>query len=157
MGNDLKTLFLSLVLANAVSAEGFLYGSGKDKVAWSEEELVCVARTIYHEARGEPAEGQIAVAESVFNRAASGFWPSNLCAVVFQPWQYSWTHEVEGIETDEKAYQQAISIAYGVAIGAYSSRCYDNNHYHTWWISPEWSEGLEPCVIGNHYFFSFGN
>ena len=40
----------------------------------------CLANAVYFEARGEPLEGQLAVAEVVLNRAASGRYPATLCA-----------------------------------------------------------------------------
>lgn len=45
----------------------------------------CLASAVYFEARGEPIEGQLAVAEVVLNRAASGRYPAGVCEVVTQP------------------------------------------------------------------------
>ena len=44
----------------------------------------CLAEAVYFEARGEAVRGQIAVAQVVLNRAFSGFYPSTVCAVVYQ-------------------------------------------------------------------------
>ena len=49
----------------------------------------CLASAVYFEARGEPIEGQLAVAEVVLNRAQSGRYPRTVCQVVTQPWQFS--------------------------------------------------------------------
>lgn len=146
MGNVLKTLSLFLVF-NWAYADSDI----------SQEELVCAARTVYHEARGEPKEGQIAVVENILNRRKDSRWPHNLCDIVFQPKQYSWTHEVEGIERDREAYYKAMYIVKGVIQGRYESICSNNNHYHTYWVSPIWSKGKEPCIVGDHYFFFLGD
>src|ERR1051326_4353040 len=39
----------------------------------------CLANAVYFEARGESLEGQLAVAEVVMTRAASGRYPASLC------------------------------------------------------------------------------
>ncbi len=44
----------------------------------------CLAIALYHEARGEALEGQVAVAATILNRVASRAYPSSICAVVFQ-------------------------------------------------------------------------
>jgi len=51
----------------------------------SDPEQECLAGAVYFEAQGEPLEGQLAVAEVVLNRAASGEYPSSICDVVTQP------------------------------------------------------------------------
>ncbi|MEA2934849.1 MAG: hypothetical protein QOD74_1495, partial [Variibacter sp.] len=44
----------------------------------------CLSNAIYFEARGEPVRGQIAVAQVVLNRAFSGYYPEDVCGVVYQ-------------------------------------------------------------------------
>ena len=46
--------------------------------------LNCLALNVYFEARGEPLDGQYAVAEVTMNRVASGRYPSTVCGVVYQ-------------------------------------------------------------------------
>jgi N-acetylmuramoyl-L-alanine amidase len=59
-----------------------------------DRETECLAASIYFEAKGEPLEGQLAVAEVVKNRAGSGGrFPSSICQVVFQKGQF---HFVRG-------------------------------------------------------------
>ncbi|HEX8380378.1 MAG TPA: cell wall hydrolase, partial [Allosphingosinicella sp.] len=55
----------------------------------SDREQECLANAVYFEARSEPIEGQLAVAEVVLNRAASGRYPTDLCAVITQKAQFS--------------------------------------------------------------------
>ena len=47
-------------------------------------QLGCLARNVYYEANGEPMRGQMAVAQVTVNRARSGLYPRDLCAVVAQ-------------------------------------------------------------------------
>ena len=44
----------------------------------------CLANAVYFEARGEPVRGQMAVAQVVMNRVFSGFYPNDVCGVVYQ-------------------------------------------------------------------------
>src|SRR5262249_46943753 len=44
----------------------------------------CLANAIYFESRGESVRGQIAVAQVVMNRVFSGYYPNDVCGVVYQ-------------------------------------------------------------------------
>src|SRR5262249_33566185 len=44
----------------------------------------CLADAVYFEARGEPLRGQQAVAQVIMNRVFSGYYPNNVCGVVYQ-------------------------------------------------------------------------
>ena len=61
-----------------------------------EKELYCLAKNIYHEARGEPHLGKLAVAQVTLNRVNSKRWGSTVCEVVYEKSktgapQFSWT------------------------------------------------------------------
>ena len=49
-----------------------------------DERTICLAQNIYHEARGEMIEGQIAVSNVVINRVESKQFPNDICSVVYQ-------------------------------------------------------------------------
>ena len=48
------------------------------------DELECLALNIYHEARGEDINGQVAVSQVVMNRVDSNYFPSTVCDVIKQ-------------------------------------------------------------------------
>src|SRR4030095_3207335 len=77
-------------------------------------ELACLAGAVYFEARGEPIEGQLAVAEVVLNRAASGEYPSSICEVVMQPAQFSFVRDgrFPAIDTGSDAWRTAVAVAH---------------------------------------------
>jgi len=54
-------------------------------------QLKCMKDVIYFEARGEGYAGKAAVANVVLNRAKSTAYPRDVCAVVYQNRQFSWT------------------------------------------------------------------
>ena len=48
------------------------------------DELQCLAGAVYFESRGEPLDGQLAVAQVIINRAEDRRFPSSYCSVVYQ-------------------------------------------------------------------------
>jgi len=76
------------------------------------DEIDCLALNIYHEARGESHTGQIAVAYVTMNRVVSGRYPNNVCDVIWQSKQFSWTHDGRSDRpTNERSWQRSLSIA----------------------------------------------
>lgn len=52
---------------------------------YSERDLQIMANAVYGEARGEPYEGQVAVAAVILNRVESEDFPDTISGVIFQP------------------------------------------------------------------------
>ena len=52
---------------------------------YSEQDLQIIANAVYGEARGEPYEGQVAVAAVILNRVESELFPDSISEVIFQP------------------------------------------------------------------------
>lgn len=52
---------------------------------YSERDLQIMANAVYGEARGEPYEGQVAVAAVILNRVESKDFPDTISGVIFQP------------------------------------------------------------------------
>jgi spore germination cell wall hydrolase CwlJ-like protein len=55
-----------------------------------EKEIDCLARAIYHEARGESEIGKKAVAIVTINRVNNSMFPNSICRVINEPGQFSW-------------------------------------------------------------------
>lgn len=74
--NVLASPLLSLAaLAAAVDTDGVT----------RDGELACLATAVYFESRGEPLEGQLAVAQTILNRVDSGRFATSICGVINQP------------------------------------------------------------------------
>ena len=56
---------------------------------FSQDDVNWLAKTVYSEARGEPYEGQVAVAAVVLNRLQSGNFPNTIRGIVFEPLAFS--------------------------------------------------------------------
>ena len=117
----------------------------------------CLALNIYHEARGERVEGQIAVAQVTINRVDHDEWPSTICEVVYEPKQFSWTHLVkQQTPQDNRAWRKARVIARDVMIGNVEDPTNGAVFYHANYVNPDWAEYMDLSkVIGNHLFYTW--
>lgn len=116
--------------------------------------LLCLALNIYHEARGEPKTGQIAVAMVTMNRA--DWAAANVCQVVYERGQFSWTSSKRDPTPQEpKAWKKAQTIAKGVIDGDHHDTTGGATHFHAHRVRPDWSRTLEKTVrIGSHTFYT---
>lgn len=128
----------------------------------------CNAANIFFEARGETMHGMQAVAEVVNNRTKAKGYPSEVCAVIFQKKQFSWTHQqnfmlvqkvlkgdLSGFTAkDRQAYQMAITAASRAATGVGRVLPAGALWYHTKEVNPCWTNGLRKVkIIQSHVFY----
>lgn len=117
----------------------------------------CLANAVYFEARGESLEGQLAVAEVVMNRAASGRYPATLCAVVVQRAQFSFVRRgiIPRADRASDAWRKAVAIS-RIAQQRTTRLLADNVlWYHANYVSPSWGRRLaRSAQIGLHVFYS---
>jgi N-acetylmuramoyl-L-alanine amidase len=129
------------------------------------QELLCLARNIYFEARGEPAAGQYAVAEVTMNRYASGRYGDTVCEVVYyKRWDpirkryvgaFSWTEFAELPAVGGKEWLRAVTIAEAVYSGQDEPVLDDRTmFFHATWMKPEWADAKRKVArIGGHVFY----
>lgn len=86
---------LSQLLTVLLSITGSMHQLPNTPENFSAKQIHCLAETIYHEARGEPFDGQRAVASVVLNRTDIPEFPSEICKVVYQPGQFAWVGKVK--------------------------------------------------------------
>ena len=123
-----------------------------------DEQANCIAVAVYHEARGEALEGQLAVARVIMNRAASGKYPSSWCGTVKQPWQFSFVNPRTGQfpSTDQQsaAWRKAVAITRLAVNNAVPSLSTDVLWYHATYVAPSWGRRLtQASKIGTHIFY----
>lgn len=128
------------------------------RVETDDQEQDCLASAVYFEARGESLEGQLAVAEVVMNRAASGRYPSTLCGVVEQPSQFSFvnrTGRIPNADRSSDAWRRAVAIA-RIAQDRVTTQLGSSDvlWYHADYVSPSWGRRLNRMTkIGLHIFY----
>ena len=126
------------------------------ETANAEEE--CLAGAVYFEPGGEWLSGQLAVAEVVLNRAASGQYPTTLCEVVTQPWQFSFvnaTGRIPEANRSSEAWRDAVAIARISMEKLAGNLDEDVLWYHADYVAPSWGKRLDRVdKIGAHIFYS---
>jgi hypothetical protein len=135
-------------------------------------EKYCLALAIYHEARGEPLPGQLAVAVTILNRVRSGAYPDTVCGVVFQNsgrlhrCQFSFACDrrsdvpknaavfVKSMHMAEFTSRMKTYLDSGPHAGSPFAVLGDMTHYHRHDVHPVWSKKLHRLQqIGSHVFF----
>lgn len=126
-----------------------------------DEQARCLAQAVYFEARSEPLEGQLAVAQVVLNRVRSAFWPNDICSVVFQNehrrhgCQFSFA--CDGLSDNPhnpRAWQRSKLVAAVALQDLWDDVTGAATHYHADYVAPEWRRAMDPTVrYGRHLFY----
>jgi spore germination cell wall hydrolase CwlJ-like protein len=125
--------------------------------ASADREQDCLANAVYFESRGEPIEGQLAVAQVVLNRASSGRYPTDLCSVITQKAQFSFIRHGRFPAADKgsEAWRKAVAVAKIAREKMAPSVASDVLWYHATYVSPGWGKRLNKSAqIGLHIFYS---
>lgn len=132
-------------LAAAVAAQ--------DAVA-DDAELNCLAIGVYYESKGEPLEGQLAVAEVILNRAKSGRFPASVCGVLTQRGQFSFVRggRLPQPPASARAWKTALAVAQVARDDAWDSSVSNALFFHARYVSPGWRRARVGSV-GNHIFY----
>ncbi len=122
----------------------------------------CLANAIYFEARSEPVRGQMAVAQVVVNRAFSGFYPDDVCSVVYQnahrhlSCQFTFACDGKSKAITERGHwARANRIAKQTLEGQiYLPEVGKSTHYHASYVRPNWVREMRRLAhYGLHSFY----
>ena len=163
------TVLTAALLGDYVEAQGYVPTEARKDLAQSE--TYCLGQAIDHEARGEPEDGQWAVASVILNRVESPRYPDTVCDVVFQNahmrnrCQFSFACDGRpddgghGNIIDRESWVKSNLIAQV----SYRQHLEGIQHeealktalfYHTTAVSPSWASAYaEVASIGNHIFY----
>lgn len=117
---------------------------------FTKTEHACLVKNVYHEARGEPFLGKVAVAKVTLNRATE----KSVCQVVFAKNQFSWTRG------KYSAYRKIpTSARYEAHVAAHEAIKFsgvgDADHFHATYVKPKWASKLKRVTqIGKHVFYT---
>ncbi len=122
----------------------------------------CLAEAIYFEARSEPEKGQMAVAQVVVNRAFSGYYPNDICGVVYQnkhrhlSCQFTFACDgIPDIVNSKPHWAMAQRLANEALDGkGYLQDVGKATHYHAYYVRPYWARKMRKMArIGAHTFY----
>lgn len=137
-------------------------------ISIQQKELLCLATTIWYEARSESYKAKQAVAKVVLNRVKHKSYPNSICKVVKQRKQFSWYKNTpenhkrfNGViddlnHLDYLAYQEAKIIASRMVLTHFRHLPELNNslYFLTKGYNTVWSKKLKrKAVIGNLEFY----
>jgi len=122
---------------------------------------LCLATTVYLEARNQSTLGQQAVAEVALRRLESGHWGDSVCAVVIAPKQFAPSLvDSDYLLKNPKAWDKAVAIA------LQAQREWAQPHRERRQLvpgadhfvvlqlaSPDWATGTPVAQIGDHTFY----
>jgi spore germination cell wall hydrolase CwlJ-like protein len=113
-----------------------------------------IAITVYHEARGESIDGQIAVAQVILNRAEQKHQTPR--EIIFTPKQFSCFNEAQPPIKDYAAFVIAMeAVERCMEHRIRGDTLYGANHYfNPKVVLPFWASKMEKVAsIGNHDFY----
>jgi len=132
------------------------------------EMLMCLALNGYHEARGEPTAGELAVNHVVMNRVADSRYEDDVCGVVKagRYWNnapvrnrcaFSWWCDGKSDEPKNiSAWLYSKQLASDVILGVYPDITDGSTHYHKIGYHPNWINDrgmVRVGLIGDHIFY----
>jgi spore germination cell wall hydrolase CwlJ-like protein len=122
----------------------------------------CLANAVYFESRGEAVRGQIAVAQVVMNRVFSGYYPGDVCGVVYQnahrhlACQFTFACDsIPDVVTEPEPWERAKRIAKATLDGkVWLPEIGKATHYHAYWVRPRWVREMRKLhKVGVHTFY----
>ncbi len=118
--------------------------------ARADREFGCLAAAVFFESRGEPLEGQLAVAQAILNRVESGRYGDSVCAVLHAPGQFSFNTARHPAAGDD--WNAARGIAAVAMAGMWRDVADGATSFHAARVRPGWHM-VRVAQIGNHVFY----
>jgi spore germination cell wall hydrolase CwlJ-like protein len=129
---------------------------------YGDDQLMCLALTIYWEGRSESRVGQVAIAHVVLNRVKDSRFPRTICGVVKQgghlprgACQFSWWCDGKSdTPTDAAQWAMAQKIAREEARPGAGDPTGGSLYFHNGLVKPAWARSMTRTVaIGDHVFY----
>ncbi len=155
-------LFFSMLGLALVTLVALIYHAVEGMAV--DNDLNCLARNIYYEARGESEKGQRAVAKVTLNRVASSRFPSSICDVVYEKrWDkkrgryvgaFAWTELDSLPRLKREPWRRAWKAAESVYEKPQSVQLKGALYFHAARIKPKWARQKKWVKrIGRHIFY----
>lgn len=114
-----------------------------------------LAEASYYEARGESDTGVVLVMQTIVNRVEHKRWGTNIRDVVYEPYQFSYTHDgsIDKAEQDVKQWIRMYFLAYNFLQGNVEvpEEYKRVTHYLKKGVNTKWYKKFDRVVVvGNH-------
>ena len=100
-------------------------------------EANCLARTIYHEARGASQLDQRAVGHVVMNRKESNRFPNSICSIVYQRNEFTWTKTNPSVK-EWRAWERSKSLSEAILEGSTVDPTNGATYFWKTTVDPRW-------------------
>jgi len=122
---------------------------------------LCLASTVYLEARDQSQLGQRAVAEVALRREEDGRWGDSVCEVVTAPKQFAPTLVNPNIEMGSlDSWQKAFDVAFQaeadwqLPVADRHEVVPGASHFAAHYVNPSWTSFPRVKTIGDHTFYA---
>ena len=123
--------------------------------------IECLAVNAYHESRSQSDIANMFVIGSVLNRVKDKRYPNDICEVVFQKSQYSWTSDgLSDKILNSKQYKRLYKLVEKFILNreVMISLSQGVDHYHTTSIKPYWIDSAKMeyvTTVDDHMFYKW--
>jgi len=148
--------------ADELELVNFSLPAGSKKV--DKSEVLCLAKNIYYEARGESLAGKLAVGQVTLNRVERAHWPTTICGVVFERnkeatvCQFSWVCDstIPRIDQASNAWRHSYDLAIQLLASPFPLKDITEGatYFHARYVNPTWAkQKVKIATIDNHIFY----
>ncbi len=122
--------------------------------------VTCLAQNLWFEARGSSVDDQVAIANVVMNRVADSRYPDEVCDVVWQSKQFSWTHDGRSDRIrfangrDREIWKTIVHVSIAAVAGEIEDTTGGATHYHADYVQPGWANHMRKLMqIDDHIYY----
>jgi spore germination cell wall hydrolase CwlJ-like protein len=146
---------VACVILNTVMA---LPARAAPALSLGDADLNCLALNVYHEARNQPLEGQLAVAHVTLNRLEESRSASTVCEIVYKGRDFSWTSDPQKVAippSDATSWLVARWVARMAVANRNADPVRGSTYFHAASVAPRWAVALVRVGrIGDHIFYT---
>jgi spore germination cell wall hydrolase CwlJ-like protein len=161
-------IIAAMIMVTAiVTAQSTIDQVAKVEIPLDENDVYCLTRNAYYEAKGDSQMSQIAVTHVVLNRLNDPAFPKSACDVVYQKnrkenhstvCQFSWYCDKRmmnriidpiGWQESLDAVKKAVKLYYAKGVDVTEGSTF----YHANYVNPRWNRLEKVTSIGSHIYY----
>jgi N-acetylmuramoyl-L-alanine amidase len=124
--------------------------------------VTCMAQNLWFEARGSSHTDRLAIANVVLNRVDDPRYPNDICEVIWQPYQFSWTNDGRSDQVrvlnpmDRRAWREIVELSIASVTAGIDDPTQGATHFHATYVQPAWASSLKRLVqIDDHVYYRY--